>query len=137
MNASKYMPIKSYKELLVWQKGIQLVKETYKITEQLPKRELYILVAQILRAAISIPSNIAEGYRRNHRPEFIHFLSIALGSAAELETQIIIVKSQYNTINVANAEVIVDEIQRMLYTMIVKLKLNPAPPARSTLGAQR
>ena len=74
------------------------------------------------RAGVGIPSNIAEGYRRNHRAEFIQFLAIAISSAAELETQIIICKEQYKNIDYAKAEALLDEVQRMLYAMISKLK---------------
>ena len=76
----------------------------------------------MLRAAISIPSNIAEGYRRGHRPEFIQFLSIAIASAAELETQLIISKRQYSGISYSKAESLLEEIRKMLYVLIKKLK---------------
>lgn len=114
--------MQSFKDLIVWQKSINLVDEIYKISDQLPKHELYILVSQMLRAAISIPSNIAEGSRRGHKPEYIQFLSIAIASAAELETQIIISKNRYTNIDCTNAEKTLDEIQRMLYAIINKLK---------------
>ena len=74
--------VNSYKDLLVWQKGMQLVKELYLLTDKFPKDELYGLTSQMQRAAVAIPSNIAEGYLRNHRKEYVQFLSIALGSAA-------------------------------------------------------
>ena len=80
----------SYKELIVWQKSIQLVTDIYKLTKIFPKEEAYGLVSQMHRAAISIPSNIAEGHDRNSDKEFSQFLCIARGSLAELETQIII-----------------------------------------------
>ncbi len=80
------MYIESYKELKVWKKSIDLVKEIYKITNKFPKEEIYVLVSQMRRAAISIPSNIAEGYKRKNLKEYIQFLSIAEASAAELET---------------------------------------------------
>ncbi len=114
--------IKSYKQLIVWQKAVEIVKKKYKISALMPAKEQYILIAQMLRAAISIPSNIAEGSRRNHKAEYIQFLSIALASAAELETQLIICKAQYQKIEYSVAENLVDEIQRMLYVIINKLK---------------
>jgi four helix bundle protein len=80
--------MKSHKDLDVWNKGIDLVTMIYNITRRFPKDELYSLTNQIRRAAISIPSNIAEGAARNSTKEFIHFLFISLGSVAELETQI-------------------------------------------------
>ncbi len=116
------MAIQSYKELIVWQKSMELVSEIYKISKQLPKSETYILVSQMLRAAIAIPSNIAEGYKRNHKLEYIQFLGIANASAAELDTQLLIAKSQYTMINYTHALALLDEVQRMLYTLIVKLK---------------
>jgi len=84
--------ITSYKDLLIWQKGIQLVKEIYLICKDLPKNEVFGLQSQMKRAAISIPSNIAEGYGRNYTQNYIQFIKIARGSLLELETQIIISK---------------------------------------------
>ena len=84
--------IKTFKDLKVWQKGIELVKETYKVTQGFPVNEQYGLVSQMRRSAVSIPSNIAEGFRRQHSKEQKQFLRIALGSSAELETQIVISK---------------------------------------------
>ena len=80
----------NFKELMVWQKAIDLVTEIYKITRAFPKEEVFGLVSQMQRAAVSIPSNIAEGHERNTDKEFAQFLCIARGSLAELETQIII-----------------------------------------------
>ncbi len=81
------MKTKSFKDLIVWQKSYQLVLEIYKITKEFPKEEVYCLVQQIRRASIAIPSNIAEGYGRQHNKEYKQFLSIAYGSLCELETQ--------------------------------------------------
>ena len=80
--------MKSYKELIAYQKGYELCLEVYKATGSYPKEEIYGLVSQMRRAVVSIPSNIAEGYRRKTRKEYIYFLRIALGSCSELETQI-------------------------------------------------
>ena len=82
--------MKCYRDLEVWQEGIDLVVEIYKLSRQFPNDERYALSSQIQRAAVSIPSNIAEGHARTSRKEFLHFLSIALGSLAELETQLTI-----------------------------------------------
>lgn len=79
--------IASYRELLVWQRAMQMVYETYRVVKLLPKEEQYGLSEQMRRAAVSIPSNIAEGQARNSTKEFIKFLSIAKGSNAELQTQ--------------------------------------------------
>jgi len=80
--------INSYKDLEVYKKGYALSIDIYKATEGFPRSEQFGLVSQMRRAAVSIPSNIAEGYRRNHRNEYIRFLRISLGSIAELETQV-------------------------------------------------
>lgn len=84
--------IRSYRDLDIWTKGITVVKEMYALTEKSPKQETYGLVSQVRRAAISIPSNVAEGFRRYHNKEYKQFLYISLGSCAELETQITIAK---------------------------------------------
>ena len=79
-------PIKSYRDLEIWQEGIRLVNTIYKLTSTFPKDESYGLISQMRRAAVSVPVNIAEGYARNHRAELRQFLYVALGSLAELET---------------------------------------------------
>ena len=79
-------PIKSYKDLEIWQEGIQLVNTVYTLTSRFPKEEIYGLTSQMRRAAVSVPTNIAEGYARHHRAELRQFLYIALGSSAELDT---------------------------------------------------
>ena len=84
------MASKNYRDLIAWQKAMDLVAEIYKATQSLPKEEIYGLVSQMRRAAVSIPSNIAEGEGRRSGNEFGHFLSIAHGSLRELETQILI-----------------------------------------------
>lgn len=76
----------SYKDLVVYQQGYQLTLDVYKVTKLFPKEEIYGLVSQMRRSSSSIPANIAEGYRRGHRREYVQFLRIALGSCAELET---------------------------------------------------
>ena len=84
------MTVKRYTDLVAWQKAMDLVEQIYRITKSFPKEELYGLSSQLRRAAISVPSNIAEGHCRNGRREFVHHLSIALGSLGEMETQIIL-----------------------------------------------
>jgi len=86
------MAVKRYYDLVAWQKAMDLVEQVYKVTKAFPKEELYGLTSQLRRAAISVPSNIAEGHCRNGRREFVHHLSIALGSLGEVETQVIIAK---------------------------------------------
>lgn len=80
------MGVSSYKDLLVWQKGMHLTKEVYLLTGKFPKNELYGIISQMQRAVISIPANIAEGHSRDSTKEYMRFLSIARGSLAELET---------------------------------------------------
>ncbi len=80
----------SFKDLEIWQKSIDLSVNIYQLTKSFPSEEKYGLISQLRRAAVSIPSNIAEGWGRNNKKEFIHFLNIAKSSCMELETQLII-----------------------------------------------
>lgn len=84
--------IKSYKDLIVWQKAINLVEKIYQLTNNFPKEEIYGLTSQIRRSAVSIPSNIAEGKGRGTRKDYRQFLYISYGSCSKLETQIEIAK---------------------------------------------
>jgi four helix bundle protein len=84
------MKVKDYKDLKVWQKGIEIVDKVYALTTKFPREELYGLTLQMRKASISIPSNIAEGFMRGHTNEYRQFLRISLGSCAELDTQSII-----------------------------------------------
>ena len=105
-----------YKDLLVWQKGIALVKQVYRITSVFPAEEKFGLVSQMRRAAVSIPSNIAEGQARHTKGEFIQFISHAEGSVAELDTQLII-SIQLSYCPQAQAESafeLLSELRRML-----------------------
>ncbi|MEI6511446.1 MAG: four helix bundle protein [Candidatus Uhrbacteria bacterium] len=86
------MTVQSYKDLNVWQAAMNLVTDVYRQTESFPKHELFGLVSQIRRCAVSIPSNVAEGSRRGTRKDFRHFVLIAYGSGAELETQLEVAK---------------------------------------------
>lgn len=108
--------MKSYKELIVWQKSVELVIEIYKLTDKFPESEIFGLSSQMRRAAISIPSNIAEGYSRKHDKEFYQFIKISFGPAAELETQMIIANKlgMVNPKEFELAEKILNEILRML-----------------------
>ncbi len=119
------MPIHSFKDLIVWQKSIALAKEVYGLTSELPKEELYGLSSQMKRSAISVASNIAEGYARNHRNEYRQFLSIAQGSVAELETQIVLMKELYDNIDTATAYALLNEVQRMLFSLSKSLPAKP------------
>lgn len=84
------MTTRSYRDLVVWQKSIELVVAAYKLTATFPEHERFGLTSQLHRAAVSVPANIAEGHARMHRNEYVHHLSIARGSLAELETHITI-----------------------------------------------
>ena len=105
-----------YKDLLVWRKGIELVKEIYRMTRPFPADERFGLVSQMRRAAVSIPSNIAEGQARRTTGEFMQFLSQAEGSLAELDTQLILAAElgYSNTTQVASATELVSALKRML-----------------------
>ena len=113
-----------YKDLIVWQKAMELTTEIYRLTKKLPKDELYALTNQLRRAAVSISSNIAEGNARFSTKEYLRFLSIARGSTAEVETQILIcLKLNYlSQEDIASAVSLLDETGRMLNSMIKKLR---------------
>lgn len=83
--------MESYRDLIVWQKSTKFVTLVYKQTEKFPKSEMFGLTSQMRRAAVSVPANIAEGYARKHRAEYLQFLRIAYGSGAELETYLVLV----------------------------------------------
>lgn len=116
--------MKSYKELIVWQKSIELAREIYLLTGKFPKAELYGLTSQMRRATISIPSNIAEGYCRGSRKEFSQFTNIAFASGAELETQILLAKSLNFIENkkFEKSEFLLEEVMKMLNSLLNKLR---------------
>lgn len=118
--------IKDFKDLVVWQRAMDLVAEVYQVVKKLPKEELYALSDQIRRAVISIPSNIAEGYGRNSSKEFSHFISIAKGSKSELETQLLLcVKIDYlKESDIQNVMYLIDQVGKMLYSLQEKLTVN-------------
>ena len=109
----------NYKELLVWQKARVFVIDIYKITQTFPKEELFCLTQQMRRAAISIPSNIAEGFGRGSNAQILNFLDIAQGSAFEIETQVYLSFDQ-NYFNKEKCDEImlkIDEIKRMIQSL--------------------
>ena len=118
------MEIQSYRDLKVWQFGMNLVCQIYEITGRFPKTEIYGLTSQIQRAAVSVPSNIAEGHARGSSREFLHFLTISLGSLAELETQLIIALHLKYVDNLVLDPVLCkcDELGKMLRTLQKSLK---------------
>lgn len=113
--------IHSYKDLIVWQKSMELVTNIYQLTDKYPKSELYCLTSQTRRSAISIPSNIAEGRRRGTRKDYRQFLIIAYGSGAELETQLEIAKRLRYSTNEDNIDSLLNEIMKILNKMISSL----------------
>ena len=116
--------MESYRELIVWQKAMDLVEEVYRLVKLLPREETYALSDQMRRAAISIPSNIAEGHGRNSEREFLRFLSIAQGSRAELDTQIeICIRLKYVDMEqVVTAQKLSNEVGKMLRKMMQNLR---------------
>jgi four helix bundle protein len=115
--------IKDYKDLKIWQKGIEIVDRVYELTEKFPKSEQYGLVSQMRRSAISIPSNIAEGFARKSNKEYKQFLYISLGSCAELDTQLIIAQRRKFIVQKEFDEIAenINHESRMTSTLINKL----------------
>jgi four helix bundle protein len=108
----------NFKDLIVWRKSYDLVLEIYKLTKEFPKEEIYGLSQQMRRAAISIPSNIAEGYGRQFSKEYKQFLSIAYGSKCELETQYLLSVDLGYTVKNQAVENLMIEVGKMLYRML-------------------
>lgn len=119
--------IKSFRDLEIWKRGIDLVKNIYEITKSFPNSECYGLTSQIRRAAVSIPSNIAEGHARGHKAEFRQFVFIALGSLAELETQLIIAYELGYLESIKKCKIIeeMDILGKQIRTLISKLIPKP------------
>lgn len=119
--------IRSYKDLLIWQKGIELTEMVYSITKSFPIEEIYSLTNQIKRASVSIPSNIAEGFGRNSTKSYMNFLKISRGSLYELETQLIIAEKQNfisDSLLLQNINDLIAEEGKMINSYINKLKLS-------------
>lgn len=116
--------IKTYRDLIVWQKAMALVAKIYRITKGFPKEESFGLTSQMRRCAVSIPSNIAEGYGRHSTGDYIRFLQITMGSVYELQTQLeIALNLSYISDTVFNENYeSFREIERMLSSLIAKLK---------------
>ena len=116
--------VRSYKDLVAWQKSVALVSEVYRASQKFPKEEIFGLMSQIRRAAVSVPSNIAEGHARTSKKEFQYFLSNARGSLAELETQLTIAH-QLAYINEKTINQLLDqlwEVARILNGLLSSLK---------------
>jgi four helix bundle protein len=117
------MRSKGYKDLIVWRKSLKLVNEVYLLANKFQKDELYGLGSQIKRAAVSIPSNIAEGSKKNSKKDFKRFLEMAYGSGSELETQIEILKSLDfgKDLDYSKVDSLLDEVMKMLNVLIKKV----------------
>lgn len=115
--------VTTYKDLILWQKAMELVKLTYLLIRKLPKEETYALSDQMRRAAISIPSNIAEGNGRKSKTEYIRFLDISRGSLFELETQLNIgvMLEFFNDNDVKEIFGLITEVNKMINSLITKL----------------
>ena len=118
------MTIQNFRELVVWQKGMSLAKMCYQVTVSFPKSELFGMTSQIRRAAVSVPANIAEGNARAHTKEYLHHLSVAKGSLAELETHLILSKEIGILTNpdMEKCMSLIDEISRMLTSLRFSLE---------------
>ena len=127
--------IKTYRDLDIWNLGLELVKQIYKLTEDFPRQELYGLASQMRRSAISIPSNIAEGFRRQHNREYKQFLYISLGSCAELETQITIAKELNYIPNEKEAALLekLDHLSRMMSNLLKRITQSTEQDTRDAL----
>lgn len=120
------MSIHNFRELIAWQKGMELTKRVYILTRDFPTYEQYGLISQIQRAVASIPSNIAEGAGRATQKELVHFLSFALGSAYELETELLLAHN-LNYIDAEQSKLInadVVEVQKLIYSLMKKFESN-------------
>src|SRR5262245_20168224 len=123
------MASRNYQDLIAWQKAMDLVMATYKATARFPREEIYGLTAQVRRAVVSVPSNIAEGEGRRTRKEFLRFLSIAHGSLREVETQILVaerlgyIESEYRSDLIRAAS----EVGRLITGLYNKLQDRPTP----------
>jgi four helix bundle protein len=116
--------VKSYRDLVVWQRAIQLSVMLYKLTGNFPREEIYGLTGQLRRAGVSIASNIAEGYGRGSPGEYKNFIGMARGSALEVQTQLVIARELGfgNREQIADAEKLADEMGKMLWAMRAKMQ---------------
>lgn len=113
---------KCHEDLEIWKLSLNLVKETYELTDKFPEKEIFVLTSQMRRAAISIPSNIAEGAARYSKKEFANFLNIALGSLSELETQYIISNQIHHLNDISEIKIKIKRIRIMISSLIKKLR---------------
>lgn len=119
--------IRSYKNLIAWRKAMDLIEVTYRLTSRFPANERFGLVAQLRRAAVSIVANIAEGYGRRTRADYVHFLDIAAGSANEVEAQIPVARrlGSIDETGARPALSLISEVHRLLRGLVKKLEASP------------
>jgi len=111
--------MKNYRELKIWQNGIEIVKDVFKLSKQLPETEKYGMVSQMTRASVSIPANIAEGSSRNSDKDYARFIRIALGSAFELQTYLVLIKDlKWGNPDVEKLEASLEHEIKMLHTFL-------------------
>ena len=113
------MAVKSFRDLIVWQRGVQFAESIYRLTRQFPKDETYGMTSQLRRAAVSISSNIAEGHERDSTKEYLHHLSYAIGSIAEVET-LVVIASRLGYLPQDTAKLLAsecDELERMIHAI--------------------
>jgi four helix bundle protein len=124
-------PVRTFKDLVVWQKAFRLALEVYGLTRRFPPAERYGLRAELCKTSRSIPANIAEGHKRGSTVEYARFLGIAAGSAAELETQLLLAR-ELGYLRAADADRVFalhGEVERMLDALSRKLRAKSRPPA--------
>ena len=127
------MSLRSYRDLVVWQRSMELAEEVYSLCATLPRFEIFALAGQLRRASSSIPANIAEGYGREYRADYVKHLSVAQGSLAELETLVMlgVRVGHLQPASVIKACALSDEVSRMLRAMLAKLgSRRPVTPGR-------
>lgn len=129
------MATHSFKDLVVWQEAMGLVRTVYGVCRKLPKEEIYALSDQMRRSAVSVPSDIAEGQKRINRQEFIQFLGIALGSLGELETQLILASDLYDIQTMAEQEKC-SKVTAMVVRLMQTLRTQNSEPRTRTEGAK-
>lgn len=118
--------MKNFKQLIIWQKGIEIVKKVYDLTKHFPTQEKFGIITQMTRAAVSISANIAEGSSRNSDKDYARFLQLALGSAFELQTYLVIVHEMkwVSAAEIQHVEIILEEEIKMVHSFIKKLTAN-------------
>ncbi|MDP2651831.1 MAG: four helix bundle protein [bacterium] len=121
MQPERFQTGSAFRRMLVWQKSMILTKSVYQIVKKLPREENFALASQLRRCAVSIPSNIAEGSKRGTKKDFLQFLRISSGSAAELETQLILADEEYGIHEISEVLEKINELQRMLESLMRKL----------------